>query len=450
MKVEVETLGPCKKALKVEIPQEVVDAAFKERYNKLKREVHIPGFRPGKAPISILRARFGDYVKADVMERLFKEYYEKALEEAGVTPASEPDFQDVEFDEGKPFTFKVVMEINPEFELGNYEGIEIEKKRYVITDEEVEKFINRLREDMAEYQDKGEEPAEMGDLVVIDYEAFEGDTPIEGGKVEGATYVLGSGETVEGFDEQVVGKKAGDEFEVKVKFPEDHFNKNLAGKEVTFKCRLKSVKRRVIPELNEEFAKRFGVETVEALKEKARAQLEEEFEKRAKAEALSQLAEKLVEGYDFPLPESIVENELKKRIEQYETELRIKGVEPSEEELEKKKEELKEAVEKDLRLMYVLKKIAEKEGIEVTRGDIEEKIEDMAQRTNLPAEQLVGILQQTGRLQFIVEDILTQKTLEFLYEKAKVIEKEEVVGADEAEEKKEGSGEKEKEKEGSE
>ncbi len=430
MKVEVENLGPCKRVLKVEIPKEVVDAAFKERYNKLKREVTIPGFRPGKAPVSILRARFGDYVKADVMEKLFKEYYQKALEEAGVTPALEPDFQDVEFDEGKPFTFKVVMEIHPEFELKEYEGIEIEKKRYIITDEEVEKFINRLREDMADYQDKGEEPAEMGDLVVIDYEAFDGDTPIEGGKVEGATYVLGSGETVEGFDDQVVGKKAGDEFEVKVKFPEDHFNKNLAGKEVVFKCKLKSVKRRVVPELNEEFAKKFDVETVEALREKAKAQLEEEFEKRAKAEALSQLAEKIVEGYDFPLPETMVENELKKRIEQYEMDLRIKGVEPDQEELEKKKEELKDAVEKDLRLMYVLKKIAEKEGLEVTRGDVEEKLEDMSKRTNIPSDQLVGLLQQTGRLQVMIEDILTQKTLEFLYEKAKVIEREEVVGVE--------------------
>ncbi len=436
MKVEVENLGPCKRVLKVEIPKEVVDAAFKERYNKLKKEVTIPGFRPGKAPVSILRARFGDYVKADVMEKLFKEYYQKALEEARVTPALEPDFQDVEFDEGKPFTFKVVMEIHPEFELKEYEGIEIEKKKYIITDEEVEKFISRLREDMADYQDKGEEPAEMGDLVVIDYEAFDGDTPIEGGKVEGATYVLGSGETVEGFDDQVVGKKAGDEFEVKVKFPEDHFNKNLAGKEVVFKCKLKSVKRRVVPELNEEFAKKFDVETVEALREKAKTQLEEEFEKRAKAEALSQLAEKIVEGYDFPLPKTMVENELKKRIEQYEMDLRIKGIEPDQEELEKKKEELKDAVEKDLRLMYVLKKIAEKEGLEVTRGDVEEKLEDMSKRTNIPSDQLVGLLQQTGRLQVMIEDILTQKTLEFLYEKAKVIEREEVVGVEK--EKKEG------------
>ncbi len=434
MKVEVENLGPCKRALKVEIPKEVVDAAFSEAYDKLKREVKVPGFRPGKAPISILRARFGDYVKAEVMEKLFKEYYEKALEEAGVTPALDPDFQDVEFDEGKAFSFKVVMEIHPEFELKDYEGIEIEKKRYVITDEEVDRFIDELREQMATFEDKEDGVAEMGNLVIIDYEAFEGDKPIEGGKVEGATYVLGSGETVEGFDEQVVGKKVGEEFEVKVSFSKEHFNKELAGKEVTFKCKLKGVKKRIVPELNEEFAKKFEVESVEALREKVKAQLEEEYERRSKLEALDQLAEKLVEGYDFPLPETLVEDELKKRMERYEMDLRIKGVEPKKEELEKKKEEFREEVEKNLRLVYILRKIAEKEGLEVTRGDVEERIEEIAKKSNIPLDKVAGILQQTGRLQSIIEDILTKKTLEFLYEKAKVIEREEVVGK----EKKEG------------
>ena len=192
-----------------------------------------------------------------------------------------------------------------------------------------------------------------------------------------------------------------------------------------------SVKRRIVPELNQEFAKRFDVESVEALKEKAKAQLEEEFERRAKEEAKEQLAQKLVEGYDFPLPESIVEEELKKRLERYEMDLRIRGVEPKEEDLKKAEEEFRKDVERSLRLMYVLKKIAEREELEVTQDDLRERIETMAKRANIPPERLMALMQQTGRLRVLMEEILTDKTLEFLLEKAKVKEVEVVVGEEE-------------------
>jgi len=175
MKVEVEKPSPCKRILKVEIPQNVVDAAFKEAYDEVRREARIPGFRPGKAPTSVLRARYGDYVRMQVMEKLFKEYYEKALEEAGLNPATEPEFSDVTFEEGKPFTFTATMEVHPDFELKEYTGIEIEKRRYIITETEVERFLDELRYKMAKVEDKGEEPAERGDVVIVNYEAFEGD-----------------------------------------------------------------------------------------------------------------------------------------------------------------------------------------------------------------------------------------------------------------------------------
>ena len=423
MKVEIEELAPCKKSVLVEVPQERVDAAFKEIYNQLKREVRIPGFRPGKAPLSIVKARFGEYAKAQVMEALFRESYEKLLEEHELRPAADPSFEDVEFDEGKPFKYRVVMEVHPEFELKDYTNIEIEKEKFVITDEDVDRFIDELRQNMATLEDK-DGPAEMGDVVIMDYEVYEGDQPIEDSKIEGATINLGAGETVKGFDEQVVGHKAGDRFDVEVEFPEDHFDKRVAGKKVVFKCVLKSVKKKVVPELDEEFAKKFGVETVEALKEKARAQLEEELAKTAHNNALARLAEKLAEQYDFPLPPSLVEQELEKRMKDYELDLRLQGVQPKEEDLEKKKEELKKAVEKDLRLAYVLREIAKKEGVEVTRGDVEAHLERLSKSSNIPMEQIVSIMQKTGRLNSLIEDMLIKKTLEHLLTKVKVVEKE--------------------------
>ncbi len=294
---------------------------------------------------------------------------------------------------------------------------------------------------MATYEDK-DGPAEMGDTVIMDYEAFDDKgEPIEDGKIEGAVITLGAGETVAGFDDQVIGKKAGDEFEVKVKFPEDYFNEKVAGKEVVFKCKLNSVKKRVVPELNDEFAKKFDVESVDALREKARVQLEEEFEKRAHLNALERLAEKLVEPYDFPLPPSLVEQELEKRIRQYELDLRAKGVEPKEEDLKAKREELKPLVEKDLRISYVLRKIAKEEGVEVTRGDVEAHLESLSRNTNIPMEQLVELMNRTGRLRILMEDMLVKKTLEHLLTKVKVIEKETRIGEEKGEEKPQEEGE---------
>jgi len=421
MRVEIEELEPCKKQIKVEIPKERVDETFDRIYNQLRREVTIPGFRPGRAPVSIIKARFKEYVEARVMEELLKEAYEKVLEEHGLRPASDPDFPETSFGEGKPFTFTMVLEVHPDFELKDYSEIEVERKKFVVTDEDVEKFMNELRERFAEYRDK-EGPAEMGDVVVLDYEVFEGDNPIEDSKMEGVAITLGAGETVKGFDEQVVGKKAGDEFEVHITFPEDHFDKKVAGKSVVFKCKMKAVKEKVIPELNEEFVKKFGVETVEAFREKCKAELEAKLEKLSKELALSELADKLVEQYDFPVPPSLVEEALNREISNYEFDLRLKGVEPDKEELEKKREELKPEVEKRIRLGYVLRKIAEKEGIEVTRGDVEAHFEELSKRSNLPVEQLVEIVSKTGRMRGIVEDLLYNKVLEELLNRVKVKE----------------------------
>ncbi len=419
MKVEIEELEPCKKSIKVEIPQERVDEAFSQIYQQLKREVRIPGFRPGRAPVSIVRARFGDYAKAQVMENLLKEAYDKIVSEHELSPYGEPEVKDVDFDEGKPFRFTIVMEVNPDFELEDYTQIEVERRKFLITDEFVENFLNNLRRDLATLEEK-DGPAEMGDVVVLDYEAIvEG---VEPTKVEGAVVNLGAGETIKGFDENVVGKKAGDEFEVELTYPEDYFDKEVAGKKVLFKCRLKKVQRKVIPELDDEFAKRFNVDSVEALREKVRAELEQKFEDLSKRIAMSQLAERLVQQYDFPVPPSFVDKLVEEKLNRYEMDLRLKGVKPEKEELEEKREEFREEAVKEIRLLYVLKKIAKEEGIEVTRGDVEAQLEGLSNRFNIPVENLVEMMRSTGRLTGMIEELLQTKVLEHLLGKVKVKE----------------------------
>ncbi len=423
MKVEIQELEPCRKSITVEIAKEEVDKAFSSVYSELRRQVTIPGFRPGRAPLSIVKARFSEYAKAQVLEGLLKTSYEKLLEEYGLKPEVEPEFSELELEEGKPMKYKVVLEVKPEFELKDYEGIEVEKKNYIITDEFVEETIQRLREDLAEYKDK-DGPAEKGDVVVVDYELFDGDTPIEDSRIEGAVVHLGSGDSIKEFEDALYGKKRGDEFEAEVTFPEDHPDKRVAGKTVVFRGKVVAVKEKVLPELDEEFFKKYGVEDLDGLRKQVREGLEKRFKELSRTEVMNELAEKIGEQYDFPVPPSLVNKEVEKELGKYEMDLRMKGIEPREEELERKKEEIRERVIKRYRTAYVLEKIAEKEGIEVSRSDVEARLERISERTNLPMEYVADFYTRGGFMGSLVGNILIDKTLEHLLGKAKIIEKE--------------------------
>ena len=430
MKVEVREIEPLKLEVSVEIPQEVVDSTFDEIYKKLQKEARIPGFRPGKAPKNIIKARFGDYAKIEAIEAIFRENYPKILEEVKAKPIREPDIDDLDFDEGKALKFKLVMEVHPDFELKDYENIEVEIKKYVITDEFVDDYIEKLRENYAEYKDK-DGVVEEGDLIVFEYEAFEGEKPIQEKKIEGATHIVGSSKNLkdhpnafvfEAFDNAVLGKKVGEEFSFEVSYPEDYQDKNLAGKKITFKGRITAVKERILPELNEEFFKKFNVTSLEALKEKVRTELEMEYKRIAKNEAMNMIVDKLIEMHDFPVPPSMVENLLKEKLKNYEMDLRLRGIEPKEEDLEKAKEEIRKEAINEIKAEYIIAKIAEKEGIEVTRDEIEKNVEIMARSVNTTVEKMAEFLRNTGRLAKIVENIGFTKTLEVLLEKVKTKE----------------------------
>lgn len=431
MKIEMAEIEPLKYELSVEIPQEVVDSTFAEIYQRITKEARIPGFRKGKAPLSIIKARFGEYVKIEAIETIFKDFYPRILEETKIKPVGEPSISELDFDEGKPLKFKLILESHPEFELADYSQIEIEKKKFVMTEEFIDNFIERLRENYAEYKDKETEEIKDGDLIVIDYETFEGEEPLENSKIEGATYIFGSSKKYkdnpsycifEGLDKNLENKKVGDSFSFEVNFPEDYFDKKVAGKTIRFKCTLKAVKEKVLPELNEEFFKKFNVTSLEALREKVKTELEVEYERLSKSNAMEQIISKLIELHDFPVPPSIVEKELEARIKNYELDMRVRGINPTEEELKEAREKLKEEVIKEIKANYILSKIAEKEGIEVTRDEIERNVEVMAKSVNTTVEKMASFLRSTGRIGKIIENIAFSKTLEFLLEKVQIKE----------------------------
>lgn len=422
MKVTVEELAPCKKKLHVEVEPEEMDKKFQEAYRELQQKAKIPGFRPGKAPISLLKVRFGDYVRDKVLEKAFPETYEKAIEEAGIKVATEPNVPVLELEEGKPFKMVIEVEEEPDFELKEYKGLEIEEVKYQVTPEEVDRFIDRMREQKAILSDREDKTARDGDLVVVDYDIEVNGEVLDSKKGEGMSLVLGSGESISGFEDGIMGHKVGDTFPVEVEIPEDHYDKDLAGKRVKFIITLKEVKDRKLPELNDEFAKEMGYESLEDMREKVMETLREEHEQRARAEMIAQIKDKLVSQYDFPVPPSLVEKEVEKRLEDEKFHLRLRGVDPENADVdwEKRRKELEEEAIADIRFSYLLSRIAEAEKIEVDEGEVKEKIEEMAEKFQRPVDEVLGLMYKTGRLQSLSLDMLRKRVLDFLLEHAKI------------------------------
>jgi trigger factor len=439
MKVTVEELAPCKKKVHVEVDPEEMDKKFQEAYRELQQKTQIPGFRPGKAPLSLLKVRFGDYVRDKVLEKTFPETYEKAIEEAGIKVATEPNVPVLELEEGRPFKIVIEVEEEPDFELKEYEGLEIEEVKYQVTPEEVERFIGRMRDQKATLSDREDKTARDGDLVVVDYDIEVNGEVLDSKKGEGMSLVLGSGETVSGFEDGVVGHKVDDTFPIGVEIPQNHYDEALAGKSAKFIITLKEVKEREIPELNDDFAKEMGYESLEEMKEKVMETLREEHEQRAEAEMMAQIRDKLVTQYDFSVPSSLVEKEVEKRLEDEKFHLRLRGADPENADVdwEDRRKGLEEEAIADTRFSYLLSRIAEAENIEVDEGEMRGKIDEMAQRFQRPVDEVMELMYKTGRLQSLSLDMLHKRVLDFLLEHVKIVTSQEE-SVEEAHRKEEG------------
>lgn len=422
MKVTVEELAPCKKKLHVEIPREEVEARFQELYQELRQKAQLPGFRPGRAPLTLLKARFGGYVRDQVLEKLLPEAYEKALEEANLKPALEPKVTDVKLEEGEAFVMEMEVETEPEFELDEgYKEIQVEEKSYSPSEEEVERFLERMREQKADLKDREDGVAREGDLVVIDYQVELDGEPVEGKKGEGMSLILGRKETVPGFEEGILGHKVGETFSVEVEFPEDHYDKDLAGKKGVFVVTLKEVKERILPELNDEFARTMGFDSLEDLRESVRKDLQAEYDRKAREEMVEQIKEQLLERYQFPLPPSPVEEKTAKRLDDEKFQYRLRGMDPDKANVdwEERRKELEKEVEKEVRFSFILGKIAKAEGIKVEEEELREEVEKVAQRLQRPLEEVADLMYRSGRLQGLSLDMLKERVIDFLLEKAR-------------------------------
>lgn len=429
--------------LTIEVDSERFDSALDQAFKKVVKEVNIPGFRKGKVPRKIFEQRFGvEALYQDAVDLILPEAYNNAVEETGIEPVDQPEVDIEQIEKGKPLIFKATVTVKPEVKLGEYKGLEVEEQDVTVTDEEVEEEIIRLQENQAELVIVEDEEAKEGDTVVIDFDGSIDGEAFDGGKSENFTLELGSGTFIPGFEEQLIGEKAGAEKEVNVTFPEDYHAEELAGKEAVFKVKVHDVKRKELPELDNEFAKDVDdeVETLDELRAKLKTKLEEEKKHQAEHVKQDTVVQKAAENAEMDLPEVMIKNETDRMVQEFEQRLQMQGItldmyyQFSGQDEDALREQMKNDAELRVRSNLTLEAIRDAEQIEATDEEAEEEINKMAEMYNMETDQIKQMLELQGGIDAVKRDVTMRKTIEFLVEQSKEVPKAETEKAEAKEE----------------
>jgi trigger factor len=424
MKMNVEDISLIKKKLSIEIPEDQVTKEVDSFYREVGKKAKIKGFRPGKVPRNILERYFKDYVKAEVIQKLVKDTYPTALSETNLQPVSPPAIDTGELENGKSFQYSATIEIKPEIKIEGYLGLNIEGKRENAKDEEVEERLKALQNLHAHLKTVSEaRPIQNGDYVIFDYEAKMGNKPLEDGKAVDFTLEVGSGRFIPSLEEKLIGLKPEEEKEVDISFPEDYGYTKWAGKTISFHVKIKEIKEKILPSLDDEFAKDLGgYSSLEELKTKLKEEIENEKELALKRELKDQLVDQLVQANDFEVPESLVEEQTKVLVSDAKLRLAsqglaIKNLDVSEEKL---KEDYREIAQKQVRTFLILEKIAAQEGITVTDEETDNRMREVSEKTHQKFDVVKRYYEKNGLIPEVKAGILTEKTLNFLLEKANI------------------------------
>lgn len=423
MQLDTEDLSPTKKKVTITVPAPRVDSGFSAAYNQISQRVSLPGFRRGRVPMSHLRKRFGKQATADVTQALVEEGWTRALDDLAFVPVGMPDIDAEPAKQGKPYTFTVVVDVTPDIELLPYEGLTAETVTWTVGDGALDHELGHLREQVATWAPVDDrDVAESGDMVVIDYAGSIDGVPFDGGTSEDAELELGSGDFIPGFEEQIVGRKAGSDFDVNVSFPEDYQSEALAGAAAVFKCTLKEIKAKDIPEVGQELADRLGAEDIDAVKAEVRDQIAERYAKKTIEATREALREQISAQYDIPAPESLVEASLSDARGDVFRELMDEGrtYEEAAEVADARLEERRAAIEKKVRTELVLDRIAAVEDIEVPLHEVNAFIETMVRAMGQYGPRMRQVYKDSNRRAALRRRMRQDKTLDFLLTKADV------------------------------
>ncbi|MBB6672306.1 trigger factor [Cohnella nanjingensis] len=427
MKANWEKIEKNVGVLEVEIDEAKVAEALDKAFKKVVQKVNVPGFRKGKVPRRIFEARFGiESLYQDAIDILLPGAYSEAVDQAGITPVDRPEVDVEQFAQGQSFKFKAKVTVKPEVTLGDYKGIEAPAAEPEVSEEEIKAELERLQQRHAELVVVDEGPAQQGDTTIIDFEGFLDGVPFEGGKGERYSLELGSGSFIPGFEEQVVGLNIAEEKDIDVTFPENYQAENLAGKAVVFKVKLHEIKRKNLPELDDEFAKDVSeFDTFEEYKQDLSAKLKERKEKEAEAARENAVIDKASEAAEVEIPEAMIESEIENMMKDFESRLRMQGMtldlyyQFSGQDEAALKGQMRVDAEKRVRNNLVLEAIAEAEKLEVSDSDLDEELENLSKMYNRPAEELRTIFTSNGYLDTLNADLKVRKAVKFIVEQSK-------------------------------
>jgi trigger factor len=411
----------CKHELEISVPVDEVESETSRAAMDVQKRARLPGFRPGKAPQSLIRKQFAGDIRKKVLESLIPRYLHKQFEADNLNVVGTPDITDVHFHEGEPLRFKAEFEVVPQIELGEYRDIEVPYHDPEVTDEDINGRIEEIREQKAQYVNIDPRPLENGDYAVV---ALESLSELEGGPVKSEEMVLeiGGRETVAAFSENLCGMAPGDEKEFEVAYPEDYGTPRMAGKTVRFHATVKGVRRKELPELNDDFAQDLGdYRTLDELREAVRKALFAQRQREAQDAARNGIVDKLVDAHDFPVPEVFVDRQIRNRVEQMLTTMVSQGMDPRKAKLdwERLKETQREKAMREVKASMLLTRIAEREAIGATRDEVNREVERIARAQREPVAALQMKYEKDGTLGQIAAQVQTEKTLNFLFEHAR-------------------------------
>lgn len=420
------TEANCKRELELEIPAENVQKAAEKVARDLARVARVPGFRPGKAPVTLIRRRFADDIQGEVVQSLVPEYLEKALDEKKLIPVTRPAVDKVEFKEGEPLRFRAVFEVLPEFELGDYKNLEVNVDAIEIGDAQVAKTLDEMRERAATFVPVEGRAAKNGDYVLMKLAG----TPVGGGDPVQADNILchlGAEETLESFTENLRGAQPGETKKFQSKYPDDYPDPKLAGKTYDYSVEVQGIKEKKLPELNDEFAKdaageKGGFTTLAEMRKTILENLEAAKGQRQQAQAREKILELLVKRHDFPVPEALVESQMDTRLERVVRSLAAQGVDPRAVNVDwvsLRRRQHDPAVD-DVKAELLLDRIATAENIEATDEDVEKEIATLAEHSGESATALRARLTKQGALDRMKSKLRSDKTIEWLYRTARI------------------------------
>ena len=427
MSLQVEKLEKNMAKLTIEVPAEEFDAAIKNAYNKNKNKFSIPGFRKGKAPLAMLEKMDGAGIfYEDAANEVIDASYPKAAEESKEEIVSTPEIKVTQIEKGKAFIYEATVALKPEVTLGEYKGVEVKKAEAVVTDEDVENELTAARKKNGRLIDVEDGAIEDGDNTIIDFTGYIDDKTFDGGAGTDYPLVIGSHSFIEGFEDQLIGKKKGETCDVNVTFPAEYHADELAGKPAKFVVTIKEVKRNELPELNDEFASEVSdFDTLDEYKADIRKKLQEKKEQDAKVENENNVIEKVVENAQMELPQPMVDTQAREMVENYARRLQSQGLNINDYMKytgmtpEKLMEQMRPEAEKRIKTRLVLEKVVEVENVEVSDEKLDEQINEIAASYKLEGAKLKEMMGEREKEQ-IREDLKVQAAIDLLVEQAKL------------------------------